>query len=178
MIYEERYGFNPKTVLVLLISGLFVAATIFIPDMSTALRIVMLLLFGLGGLLILANSLSRKVALRIDHTGITLGGAPMRYRKSTQHLPWPDLEAVVLWRQHTAQNLPWIGILRRTDAPPLHPATNGRRALMSTATALSGAPDERLMQCARTITGWKLDTVQLSAALQTLAPHVRLIDHR
>ncbi|WP_194814217.1 hypothetical protein [Nocardia sp. XZ_19_385] len=179
MIYEERYGFDSKTALVLVISGVFVAVAILLPDMSAVVRILTLVLFGGGGLLMLAAALSRKVAMRVDQSGITLGGSPLRYRQTTQHVPLPDIEAVVLWRQHTAANIPWIGILRRADAPPPSPVpTGGRRAMNSTAAALSGAPDERLMQCATAINGWKLDTAELKAALQELAPHVRVDDHR
>ncbi|MFJ4654831.1 hypothetical protein ACIP5Y_26460 [Nocardia sp. NPDC088792] len=66
MIYEERYSFNPKTSLFLLVAGVFVACAIFTPGGSLALRIAVALLFSVGGLLALATSLSRKVALRVD----------------------------------------------------------------------------------------------------------------
>ncbi|MEV6276251.1 hypothetical protein [Nocardia sp. NPDC051832] len=175
MVYEERFGFDSKTALVLLISVAFVAGAILLPDMSPVLRILTLALFGGGGLLLLVTSLSRKVALRVDQAGITLGGAPPRHRSMTQHIPWADVEAVVLWRQRSASNLPWIGVLRRADAPPL---AGGRRVMTTAAAALGGAPDERLMQCARAINGWKLDVAGMAAAVQVLAPHVRVDDHR
>ncbi|MFF0614135.1 hypothetical protein ACFYUD_36275 [Nocardia tengchongensis] len=181
MIYEERYGFNPKTILLLLGAAVFVAGAILTPDVSPGLRIAAILLFGVGGLLVLANALTRKVALRVDPTGITLGGPPLRYRTTTQRIPWSDIEAVVLWWQRTPSGRhPWIGILRRIDAPPLQgwPTGSTGQSLLSAATALGGAPDQRLMQCARGINAWKIDMTRLEAALQTLAPQVKLNDHR
>ncbi|GAB2533665.1 hypothetical protein [Nocardia heshunensis] len=177
MIYEERYGFTPKAVLVLLIAAGFTAAAIAIPDMPVLMRIGSLVLFGLSGLLQLATVLSRKVALRADASGITLGGQLLRYRAATKHVPWSEVEAIVLWRQYSASNIPWLGVLRRADAPPLYtPKSESGRAVQSAASALSGAPDRRLLQCAKNISGWKVDLDRLTAALATIAPHVPTAD--
>ncbi|MQY31308.1 hypothetical protein [Nocardia aurantia] len=180
MVYEQRYSFNPKTVFLLLCAAAFVAGAILTPHMSTSARVGTLLLFGGGGLLALVSSLSRRVALRVDATGITLGGNLLRYRATTRQFPWADVEAVVLWRQYTAAGHPWIGILRHAYAPPLSsaPAGSGGRGLTYAVTALSGAPDGRLLQCAKGIDGWSLDIARLTAVLETVAPQVRLVDHR
>jgi hypothetical protein len=120
------------------------------------------------------------VALRVDRSGITLGGNLLRYRATTRKFPWADVEAVVLWRQQTAGGHPWIGILRHVTAAPLPSTPTGvrGRGLVYAVTALSGAPDERLLQCAKGIDGWNLDIARLAAVLGDLAPQVRLVDHR
>ncbi|MEV0251418.1 hypothetical protein AB0H76_32830 [Nocardia sp. NPDC050712] len=161
-------------------SALFVAAAILVPGMSPVLRIATLLLFGGGGLLLVAVALSRKVALRVDQAGITLGGQPLRYESGTLRIPWAEVQAVVLWRQHSAAGIAWIGVLRSVDAPPLPstPAGATGRRVHSAAAAISGAPDARLLECGRTINGWKLDTAQLAATLRAIAPQVELIDNR
>ncbi|MEU0545592.1 hypothetical protein ABZ319_37535 [Nocardia sp. NPDC005978] len=174
MIYQERHGFTVKTVLVLAICLGFTVLMVIAPIDSLVVEAVGLLLFGCGGLLVLANALSRKVALRLDEGGITLGGPPLRYRSATRHVPWAEVESIVLWRQHSAAALTWIGVLRHPAAPPLP----GARQLTPTVVALSGAPTPRLLECAASVNGWKINTPRLSEALRSLAPSVPLIDHR
>ncbi|MEV0246784.1 hypothetical protein AB0H76_09370 [Nocardia sp. NPDC050712] len=181
MFYEERHGFNVKTVLMLLGGAVLAACMIVWPPDSVVLSAAGLTLFIGGGLLGLVNALSRKVALRVDRSGITIGGAPVRYQTSTRRIPWADAESVVLWKQHSSgSSVSWIGVLRRADAPPLNTARRGALSQrMSSMTAtLGGVPDPRLLQCAAAVLGWKIDTAQLAATLKKVAPDVRLIDHR
>ncbi|MCX4094626.1 hypothetical protein [Nocardia sp. alder85J] len=180
MVYEQRYRFDPKTVLLLVFAGAIVAGALLAPHLSISARTGLVLFFGAGGLLGLVTSLSRRVALRVDADGITFGGTLLRYRASTRRFPWADVEAVVLWRQQTAAGVPWIGILRHRYAPPLPGALTGAggRGLTTAFTALIGAPDERLLECAKGIDGWSLDTARLATVLGSVAPGVRFVDHR
>jgi hypothetical protein len=93
--YEERYGFAPKTLGLISIGVVFTLAAIFVPT-GTLLRVVWLVFFGGGGVVALVVALSRRVALRVDESGIALGGSPLRYAATTAHVPWRDIEAVVL----------------------------------------------------------------------------------
>jgi hypothetical protein len=177
--YEERYRFNLKTFGLISISVVFTLVAIFVP-MGLAPRVVSLVFFGGSGVLLLFVAISRKVALRVDASGITLGGSPLRYVATAAHLPWRDVEAVVLWRQDLAQGLPYLGVLRPDGSPPL-PGTVGGRAgqvLMRAGRAVAGAPDDRLVTSCRAISGWQVDTGQLAAALQRFASDVPLIDQR
>lgn len=181
MIYQERYGLNANTVIALLGAGAFIAVAILLPDFPLGLAIVILLFFGGGGLLVLGSALSRKVALRVDQSGITLGGPPLRYRTGTRHVPWADIETVMLWRRYVGTtDIAWMGILRRADAPPLRPVptTSRGHSMRAPEVTLGNVPDARLLDCAKSINGWKIDTAQFATVLQSFAPHVRLIDHR
>jgi hypothetical protein len=177
--YEERYRFTPRTFGLISISVVFALVAIFVP-MGTVLRAVSLVFFGGGGVLLLVVALSRKVALRVDGAGITLGGSPLRYAATTAHVPWRDIQAVVLWRQDRAQGLPYLGVLRPDGSPPLPGAIGGwaRQVLMWVGRAVAGAPDDRLVTSCRSISGWRLDTGQLAVALRRFAPDVPLIDQR
>lgn len=177
--YEERYALTPKTFGLMLASVAFTLMAIFVP-MGTALRVASVVFFGGGGVLLVVAALSRKVALRVDESGITLGGSPLRYAATTAHVPWRDVEAVVLWRQALARGLPYLGVLRPDGSPPL-PGTAGGKAgqvLAEIGRAVAGAPDDRLVTSCRAISGWKVDTFRLAAALQRFATGVPLIDQR
>ncbi|MDX3095700.1 hypothetical protein PV703_14095 [Streptomyces sp. ME01-24h] len=176
-VYEARFGFDRRTVAVLAAAGLFTAVLV-APGtgISPVARIAGVLLFGGGGLVMAAQSLTRKVALRIDATGVLLGGSPLRYRATTAQVPWEDITAVVLWRQRVAhgQRLPWIGLARREGAPPLPGAGQGPMG-RAAAGALVPVPFDLLM-ASRRIGGWRLDRRRLAAALEHFAPGVPLVD--
>ncbi|GAB4054102.1 hypothetical protein [Catellatospora paridis] len=178
-VYEERYGPNPKTILVIAGSLLFTAAMLLLP-LDALTRILGLALFGVGGVIMAIGTFSRKVALRVDDTGITLGGSPLRHAATTVHVPWAEVQAVVLWRQKTAHNLPWIGVLRPHDAPPMRGTPTGPagKLMAGFGYAVSGAPDPRLIAAGRAINGWRLDLDRLAAAIHHHAPGVEVRDLR
>ncbi|MFC7241551.1 hypothetical protein ACFQO7_03560 [Catellatospora aurea] len=178
-VYEERYGPDPKTILVIAVCFLFTAAALLVP-LDALTRILTLALFGVGGVVMLVGTFSRKVALRVDGNGITLGGSPLRYAATTVHVPWAEVEAVVLWRQQLAQNLPYLGVLRPHDAPPLHgtPTSPAGKLMAGFGYAVSGAPDLRLIATARAVNGWRLDLDRLTAAVRHHAPGVAVRDLR
>ncbi|CAL9587437.1 hypothetical protein [Streptomyces sp. enrichment culture] len=171
-VYEARFGFDRRTCTVLLVCAAFCAGAL-LPGMPTAARIAVLALFGGGGLVLAVGPLTRKAALRVDETGVLLGGSPLRYRATTAHVPWGHIEAVALWSQQLpAGEMPYIGLVRHEGAPPL-PGPRGRMA-QAIGDALTPVPFEVLM-ASRAVNGWRLDTARLTAAVTHFAPQVRIV---
>lgn len=175
-VYEARYGFDRRTSGVLAVAVLF-SAVLLMPGTGTplAVRIAGTVLFTGGGLVMAAGSLTRKVAFRVDGTGVLLGGSPLRYRTTTVHVAWEDITAVVLWRQPLpGSSIPWVGVSRREGAPPLPGPGQG-----STTRALGGAlvpvPVEVLLS-SRAVSGWRLDEQRLTEAVAHFAPGVPIRD--
>ncbi|MFD7873518.1 hypothetical protein ACFV5G_05205 [Streptomyces sp. NPDC059766] len=176
-VYEVLYGFDRRTTSVLAISALF-SVLLLVPsvDMPLGLRIVGILLFGGGGLIMAAGALTRKTAFRVDATGILLGGSPVRYRATTAHVPWQDITAVVLWQQPVPHSvLPWVGVARREGAPPLPGSGQGHIA-RSIGEALTPVPAE-LLVASRAMTGWRLDRSRLAAAVEYFAPGIQVVEY-
>jgi hypothetical protein len=176
-VYEARYGLGGKTAWTLGGCILFTALLLGLPDIDQATRIGGLLLFGGGGLALLTTALSRKTALRVDETGILLGGWTPRYRASTLHVPWQDIAGVVLWHQVLPGTwpMPYVGVVRREGLPPV-PVSRGW-ALRATARALVPVPYDVLLT-SRPVNGWRLDEERLAAAVRHFAPDVRITDQR
>ncbi|GAA1384576.1 hypothetical protein [Catellatospora chokoriensis] len=80
-VYEERYGPAPKTILVIAVCLLFTAAALLVP-LDALTRILPLALFGGGGVVMAVGTFSRKVALRVDDTGITVADSIVGYQQS------------------------------------------------------------------------------------------------
>jgi hypothetical protein len=149
--YQEKYGFSAGYARLLFVCVAFVLGGIFIP-LPTALRVVELVVFGSGGLVLLFLGLqaTRLAALRVDAAGITLGGSPAKYASTTTVVPWAELRTVRLTRQPEAPFLPVITAVPR-----------GKRESVS-----------------KTVQGWRLDSDKLEVALKAFAPAVRLNDER
>jgi hypothetical protein len=62
------------------------------------LRVVIVAVFGCGAFLTVIVPASRKVALRIDASGITLAGNPLRYQATTRVIPWNEVGGYLLNR--------------------------------------------------------------------------------
>lgn len=175
--YVARYGWNRRSLGVLAGCAGFCAAVLLVPDMPTALMAVTLGFFGSGALFTVIVASSRKVAFRVDETGVLLGGTPLRYTATTAHVPWEDIEALVLWRQRLPhhQTMPYVGLARREGAPVLPGPGQGPKAR-----ALAGfvAPDVPLdvLMASRAVNGWRLDKERLTAAVTAFAPDVRIVD--
>lgn len=163
--YEVRHGVTVKSVLVLLVSAGIVVlfAT---TDTSLPIAIAVYLSFGVGGLLYLLDLLLRRVALRIDNRGITLGG-PF-YRRATT-VPWADVAAVVLFR---VKLVPYLGVELRYGAVPPR-----RRSVVSDLASLlvRHIPSSAVENCVA-VFGWSLDRDRLVAAVQSFAPSVEIVD--
>jgi hypothetical protein len=172
-VYEARYGFTLKSTFVVIVAGCACAAVILL-DVSVFLQIITLALFGVGGLWYLITLLSRKVALRVDRNGITLGGGLIRYRAGTRFIPWAEVGSVVLFIQliphlHGTTKMAYVGVQRKPGVTPT-PTRLQRTAAILT-------PDVPADVAATSIAanGWRLDERALSDALP---PHIRLTDAR
>src|SRR5271154_2358006 len=78
-VYVARYGWNRRGGSLIVGAAVFVLLALTVP-MSLALRVVTLVFFGGGALVFIASIATRRVALRVDASGITLGGSPRRDR--------------------------------------------------------------------------------------------------
>ncbi|WP_282780966.1 MULTISPECIES: hypothetical protein [unclassified Nocardia] len=175
MMYEARLGFDPRSTGILGICALFVVVALLVPDMPVALQVVTIVFFGGGGVLLAVGMASRKLALRVDEDGVTLGGNPLRRRATTVFVSWSEIAAIVLFRQRLSHGatMRYIGVQRHAGLPPL-PSAAGRTAQAASRLIPHVPPD--VVAASRAISGWRLDEDRLIAALRHHAPHVRLID--
>jgi hypothetical protein len=175
-VYVARYGWNRRSGSLVIGAAVFVLVAVTVP-MSAALRVVTLVFFGGGALVVIAAIASRRVALRVDASGITLGGSPGRYRSTTRLFPWADVREVVLWRQPMpyGRSVRYVAVARRKGAPPLA-GRRGRRAGQVTARALTPVSGNTLL-ASRAANLWRLDADRMSAAVAHFAPGVRVVDH-
>jgi hypothetical protein len=150
-LYEEKYGFPSEYARLLFVCAAFVLGGLIVP-MPAWLRLVETAVFGLGGLTLAVLGLraSRLVALRVDETGLTLGGSPLRYATTTQVVPWSQLRAVRLTRESKPPHLTVVTADRKGKAEPL----------------------------AKAVKGWYVDPARLGAAMLAVAPGVALTDRR
>ncbi|MET7694901.1 hypothetical protein ABZT06_44515 [Streptomyces sp. NPDC005483] len=172
-VYQERYGWDRRTTGIVGASVLF-TAVLLLPDVPLLGRILGLPLFGVGGLFMAYTSMSRKVAFRVDETGVLLGGNPARYKSTTTHVPWDDITGFVLWRQTVGStSVPYVGVTRREGAPPLPGDGPKARAVLSHLVPVSA--DVALSS--RAVNGWRLDRDRLVAAATYFAPGILVRDH-
>jgi len=175
--YEARYGWNARSGRAIGISALFVVVGIFAP-MSLAFRVLILAFFGGGGALLLGIVCSRRLALRVDAQGITLGGVPPRYRQKTVTVPWADIEKVVLWKQALSygQSMPYVGLVRRPEAPALA-GPKGQQVARGVAGVFHVPVSAETLSASRAVNGWRLDKPRFVAAVKSFAPDVPLDDN-
>jgi len=170
-VYEERYRWSRRTASVVIGSALSVAVSIGVkmPLLPTVA------LFGGGMLVVLWGVLQRRVALRVDAAGVTLGGSPLRYRGST--VPWADIVTVLLWQQvlPTGRLMPYVGLIRRRGAPPL-PGSAGRSGPAAAGGLVPDIPADA-MTLSRAVNGWRLSRRGLASAVTGFAPNVLVVDH-
>jgi hypothetical protein len=69
----------------------FVLVALTVP-MPLALRVVTLVFLGGGALVFIASIATRRVALRVDASGVTLGGSPGRYHSTTVLIRWAGIK--------------------------------------------------------------------------------------
>jgi hypothetical protein len=174
-VYVARYGWNGRSGGLIIGAAVFVLIAVTVP-MSLALRVVTLALFGGGALVFIASIATRRVALRVDASGITLGGSPGRYRSTTRLIPWADVREVVLWRQPVpyGHSVRYVAVARHKGAPPLA-GRRGRRAGQVAARALTPVSGDMLL-ASRAANLWRLDTDRMTAAVAHFAPGVRVVD--
>jgi hypothetical protein len=171
--YEERYRLtNVVFPLLALVFALFGIITGFWPFFVVAV---------VGVLLYILTVTVYRVAFRADSAGITFGVDPMRFKFYAVHIPWPDIEMIILYTirerpsgppgmgrfpKNERESSKWIGIKRRAGAPAL---AHGNQP--------SNCPDPSVPAGAtRPIGGWRLDRGRLAAVIAVAAPDVRLVD--
>jgi hypothetical protein len=174
-VYVARYGWNGRSGGLIIGAAVFVLIAVTVP-MSLALRVVTLVFFGGGALVFIASIATRRVALRVDARGITLGGSPGRYRSTTRLIPWAEVREVVLWRQPMpyGRSMRYVAVARHSGAPPLA-GRRGRRAGRVAARALTPVSGDMLL-ASRAANLWRLDTDRMTAAVAHFAPGVRVVD--
>ncbi|MGW0826122.1 hypothetical protein [Streptomyces sp. NPDC002845] len=171
-VYQARYGWDLRTTGVVALSAVF-TAVLLLPDVPLFAQILGLPLFGAGGLFMAYVALSRKVAFRVDETGVLLGGSPARYRATTTHVPWDDITGFVLWHQAAGSaSLPYVGVIRREGAPALPGDGPEARAALKHVVPVSAD----VAMTSRAVTGWRFDKDRLVAAVAHFAPDIPVHD--
>ncbi|MEU5534448.1 hypothetical protein [Streptomyces sp. NPDC020362] len=171
-VYEARYGWDLRTTGVIALCAVFTAG-LFLPGIPLFAQILGLPLFGGGGLLMTFGAMSRKVAFRVDETGVLLGGSPVRYRATTAHVPWEDITGILFWSQAAGRaSVPYVGLGRREGAPVLPGDGPKSRAVLR---HLVPVPAEVAI-ASRAVTGWRLDRERLITAVAHCAPGVPVYD--
>jgi len=174
--YVARYGWNRRSGTLIIGALVFVVIAITAP-MSLPLRVVTIVFFGGGALWFIGSAATRRVALRVDATGITLGGSPARYRSTTLLVPWADVKEIVLWRQPMpyGRSIRYLGVVRRKHAHP--PARRrGRRASQTAARALTPNVSADTLLASRAVNLWRLDPGRMATAVAHFAPGIRVLD--
>jgi hypothetical protein len=92
--------------------------------MSLPLRVVVVAACGFGAFLSVFVPASRKVALSVDASGLTLGGSPLRYKATTRAIPWHEVQRVFLWRR--GPGVRYLSVERPSDAAPLSLGGTGK----------------------------------------------------
>jgi hypothetical protein len=164
--YVERFGLSWRVALRIGLCVVFVVVALAVP-MPIALRVCGVVLFGAGALVFARIATIREVALRVDASGVTLGGYPLRYAATTEHLPWADIEAIVLWRQQVrTATLRYVGVQRGPLAPP----PRGSRLGDSISSNLVSHVPPELVRSSRLVVGWRLDQHRLVEAAARFSP--------
>jgi hypothetical protein len=195
--YVERVGFTPSftaaIVFLLGLTGFWVwmgTDPVFREDLAGWAFIVLpILFFGGFGLILLVDALRRPITVRVDHEGVTLGRPPglltqhgLRWRTPTVRVLWRDIEAIVLFSQHSNASsgaIPtFIGLGLRAGAslPPAEPVREGMMRRLSVLMGQDRAPAD--VSLYRHIFGWRVDVKRLGAVVRRHAPAVKVMDRR
>ncbi|HEX3491052.1 MAG TPA: hypothetical protein VHU92_17020 [Streptosporangiaceae bacterium] len=171
-VYQERYQWSRRTMSVVAAGGLavLVAVGVAMPPLPT------LLLLTAGVVALLWGAATRRVAVRVDARGVTLGGSPLRYRGTTVTVPWPDITNVLLWQQLLPPGtlIPHLGLERRQAATASQGAASRRQAA---AAGLGPEIPADVLAASRQVTGWRLDRHGLARAVARFAPDVWVLDY-
>ncbi|WP_306360534.1 hypothetical protein [Nocardia sp. CC227C] len=174
-VYEVRFGFAVRDVSTIAVCAGF-ALIGFLPDCPLLLRIACLGFFGGGGLVylykILNLTLSRRIALRVDHTGITLGESPiLGDRQGAVSVPWTQVTSVAVVTEPGRYPLTYICLTTRDRSSTLpNPPGSWRDGVHDFRTPLPG-----LLSASRRIIGWEVNRTRLEQAVQHNAPEVDVL---
>jgi hypothetical protein len=135
------------------------------------------MLFGGGYLAVrLITALIRRVALRVDVTGVTLGAVPPWPRTHTATVPWSDIEAVVLWRQVTRRtSIRYLGLQRRPGHAPLPGSLRSGLLKKMTRFVVPGDVPFQTAIDSRPVSLWRLDEKRLAGAIDRFGAGVELV---
>jgi hypothetical protein len=188
--YEERYRWTPTMVTGAALGAASLLAAILAPAVPLLVRVPLAVAGTAGTVSCLAYSTSRKVAFRVDHQGITLGGGPLRYEAHTSFFPWEGVDAVVLWRRATPGSWPalrwpalhwltlrasvrYVSVQRHTELRPAPPGRSGPAA--PGPEEQRPAPEDLKAGATRGMQAFRVDDGRLAAAIAAFAPTVKLI---
>jgi hypothetical protein len=177
LVYEERYRWTQTSTTVLIGCGMLmiIGALATSPRSSVVLQVLIVAVSGCGAFFDVLYPASRKVALRVDASGITLGGTPWRYKATTRVIPWHEVQGVLLWQR--AFGIRYLGVERTDEAPPLSPGGTGRADRTLYLSADPQVPPLTLAAGAtRGMAAFSVDDARLSAAITHYAPTVDLVD--
>jgi hypothetical protein len=123
VVYEERYRWTRTSGTALAGCSMFMLICIVVPQPPHLSRIPFIAFFACGAFFSVFVPLSRRVALRVDASGLTLGGNPLRYKATTRVVPWHEVQRVFLWRR--GPGVRYLSVERPAGAPPLSPGGTG-----------------------------------------------------
>ncbi|MCP9620811.1 hypothetical protein FOH10_25660 [Nocardia otitidiscaviarum] len=176
-VYEVRFGFTVQDVSTISVCAGF-ALVAFLPGCPLLLRIACLGFFGGGGLVYLYQILnltwSRRVALRVDATGITLGESPiLGHRKGIVRVPWCQLTSVAVVTEPGRHPLTYICVATRDRPSALpNPPASWRDGVHDFGIP---HPSPGLFTASRRIIGWELNRTRLEQAVKQNAPGVDVL---
>ena len=175
LVYEERYHWTRASTIALTGCSVLVLVGVLAP-VPLPMRVVVVALCGSGAFLTVIVPASRKVALRIDASGITLGGNPLRYKATTRVIPWHEVQRVFLWRRRPGVR--YLGVERFADAPPLSPGGTGkadRPAFYLSANPQVPSPTLKV-GTTRGMQAFSVDDDRLSEAIAHYAPTADIVN--
>ncbi|AXI80959.1 hypothetical protein [Peterkaempfera bronchialis] len=169
-VYESRYGWHRRSVLGVVAGLVPTALAVALRQPVWFIVVITVLTGGTAFLIAVVVAGSRRVAVRIDDHGVTLGRVPLPTGSRTQVVPWGDIESIRVWHLRLAGSNRsrgrYLSVDRRAGAPPLigHPDVFRPQHV-----ALEIPPaSKRLSWC-------ELDPARLQAAAAAFAPEVRII---
>ncbi|MFD9126735.1 hypothetical protein [Kitasatospora sp. NPDC059571] len=169
-VYEARYGWYRRSVVAALISLLPLALGLALQLPAWCVVLFSVAFGGLGVITTVVVASSRRVAVRMDDRGVTLGRVPLPTGSRELSVPWEDIELVRVWQPRigssTFPKAQYISLERRAGSPPL-----------------TGHPDlfrpsnvaEELPPASKKLSWCELDPARLQAAVTAFAPEVRLV---
>jgi hypothetical protein len=175
-VYEVRLGFIRRDLLLLPAGVVFLAVGVLMLREEPVPGVGATVLGGGILLLRLVSVLSRRVALRVDAAGVTLGMTPPWPSSRTAVVPWSDIEAIVLWTQHAGgTTIPYIGLRRRPGLPPLPGSARSRTLRRLNRAMVPHVPPDVLAD-SRPAAFWRLHRPSLETAVRHFAPAVEIVD--
>ncbi|MEV8096040.1 hypothetical protein [Kitasatospora sp. NPDC085879] len=169
-IYEARYGWHRRSVVGALLSLLPTALAITLHEPTWFIGLIALTTGGIGFVATAVVASSRRVAVRIDHRGVTLGRVPLPTGSRTQTVPWENIEGIRVWHLRMGDSMrsrgQYISLQRSAGSPPLvgHPDYLRPKTVAA-----------ELPPASKKLSWAELDPVRLQAAVTAFAPGVRLV---